>query len=52
MIRPWEIIEIAPLKNREEAVDTILSVGAGGGTEIYSSLAMAYEKLSPSKIAT
>ncbi|PZX08126.1 von Willebrand factor type A domain-containing protein [Psychrobacillus insolitus] len=47
---PWEIIEIAPLKNREEAVDTILSVGAGGGTEIYSSLAMAYEKLSPLKL--
>lgn len=45
--RPWEIIEAAPLSDKEEALNTILSVGVGGGTEIYSSLALAYERLSP-----
>lgn len=44
--RPWEVIETAPLKDKEEAVNTILSVPPGGGTEIYSSLALAYENLS------
>lgn len=48
--RPWEIIETASLENKEEALDTILSVGVGGGTEIYSSLALAYERLSPLKL--
>ncbi|MFP3916915.1 VWA domain-containing protein [Lysinibacillus telephonicus] len=43
--RPWEIIETKPLDNKEEAVNTILSIAPGGGTEIYSSLAMAYENL-------
>ncbi|WP_313891446.1 VWA domain-containing protein [Psychrobacillus sp.] len=48
--RPWEIIETAQLSDKHEAVDTILSVGAGGGTEIYASLALAYERLSPLKL--
>ncbi|GGA17571.1 VWA domain-containing protein [Psychrobacillus lasiicapitis] len=48
--RPWEIIETAPLSDKQEALDTILSVGVGGGTEIYSSLALAYEKLAPLKL--
>ena len=48
--RPWEIIEAKPLSDKEEALDTILSVGVGGGTEIYSSLALAYERLSPLKL--
>lgn len=43
--RPWEIIETKPLSSKEEAVDTILSVTPGGGTEIYASLAQAYENL-------
>ena len=34
--RPWEIIETVPLEDKEEAVNTILSVAPGGGTEIYS----------------
>lgn len=45
--RPWEIIETAPLQDKEEAVNTILSVTPGGGTEIYRSLAAAYENLTP-----
>lgn len=48
--RPWEIIETGPLANKEEAVDTILSVTPGGGTEIYSSLAVAYENLANLKL--
>lgn len=48
--RPWEIIETGPLNNKEEAVDTILSVTPGGGTEIYGSLASAYENLADLKL--
>lgn len=43
--RPWEVIEPTPLQNKEEAVNTILSVPVGGGTEIYNSVEMAYAKL-------
>ncbi|QPQ32245.1 VWA domain-containing protein [Lysinibacillus sp. JNUCC 51] len=48
--RPWEIIETGPLGKKEEAVDTILSVTPGGGTEIYGSLAKAYENLADLKL--
>ncbi|UDK95616.1 VWA domain-containing protein [Lysinibacillus sphaericus] len=48
--RPWEIIETGPLGNKEEAVDTILSVTPGGGTEIYRSLAAAYDSLADLKL--
>ncbi len=48
--RPWEIIETATLEDKEEAVDTILSVGVGGGTEIYTSLALAVENLAELKL--
>ncbi|GLC87651.1 VWA domain-containing protein [Lysinibacillus piscis] len=48
--RPWEIIEAAPLSDKEKAVDTILSVTPGGGTEIYSSLELAYESLADLKL--
>jgi len=48
--RPWEIIETAPLNDQKTAIENILSVGTGGGTEIYTSLALAYEKLSPLKL--
>ncbi len=42
---PWEVIETTPLKDKEKAVDTVLSIPPGGGTEIYSSLELAYENL-------
>ncbi len=48
--RPWEIIETAPLTDKEEAVNTILSIAPGGGTEIYSSLAMAFENLADQQL--
>lgn len=43
--RPWEVIETSPIEDREKAVNTILSIPPGGGTEIYSSLEMAYDNL-------
>lgn len=48
--RPWVIVETEPLKNKEKAVEEILSVTPGGGTEIYSSLALAYEQLEGLKL--
>lgn len=44
--KPWEVLPLAKLSDQKDAVDTILSIGPGGGTEIYSSLQMAYEQLS------
>nr|WP_275695560.1 VWA domain-containing protein [Fredinandcohnia sp. SECRCQ15] len=48
--RPWVIVETGPLKDKEDAVDKILSVTPGGGTEIYSSLEMAYKELEDLKL--
>lgn len=48
--RPWVIVETEPLKDKEKAVEKILSVTPGGGTEIYSSLALAYEQLEGLKL--
>ncbi|MFC4409378.1 VWA domain-containing protein [Chungangia koreensis] len=48
--RPWEIIETGELTDKEEAVNQILSVPAGGGTEIYSSLEMAFQNLQDLKL--
>ncbi|MBK5445879.1 VWA domain-containing protein [Peribacillus sp. TH24] len=48
--RPWEIIEAGPLTDKEEAMGKIRSLAPGGGTEIYSSLEMAYNKLMDEKL--
>src|SRR5699024_7432839 len=45
--RPWEIIPTDEMNDKEEAVNKILSITDGGGTEIYSSLKKAYEDLQP-----
>lgn len=45
--QPWEIIDTKPIGNKEKAIDKIMSLTSGGGTEIFSSLSLAYEKLSP-----
>ncbi len=42
---PWEIIETKPLENKDEVTNTILSIPAEGGTEIYPSLSLAYNNL-------
>ena len=43
--RPWQIIETQQLKDKEKAKEDVLSIPAGGGTEIYAPLQMAYESL-------
>lgn len=48
--RPWEIIEAKTLTNKEEALDKILSISVGGGTEIYPGLELAYERLRDLKL--
>ncbi|MFT8319466.1 MAG: VWA domain-containing protein [Bacillus sp. (in: firmicutes)] len=43
--KPWKIVEPKPLKDKEEVIKKIRSIALGGGTEIYSSLAAAYEEM-------
>lgn len=43
--KPWEIVPTGKLEDRQQAIDDILTVAPGGGTEIYSSLAEAYGQL-------
>lgn len=43
--RPWEIIETDVLKDKEDAKNKVLSIPAGGGTEIYNPLKLAFESL-------
>lgn len=47
---PWTVIKPGPLKDREQAMDKIRSISAGGGTEIYTSLEQAYEELKKLKV--
>lgn len=49
--KPWEVIEAGPLENKEAALNQIRSVPAGGGTEIFSALQLAYERLTPLDLA-
>ena len=44
--KPWEIVKPTKLTDKEEIKNKVLSIPAGGGTEIFSSLKMAYESLS------
>ena len=48
--KPWEIIEAKTLTNKEKALEKILSVSVGGGTEIYPGLDLAYDRLSDLKL--
>jgi Ca-activated chloride channel homolog len=48
--RPWVIVETAPLKDKKKTVEEILSITPGGGTEIYSSLELAYQELEDLKL--
>ncbi|WP_342528263.1 VWA domain-containing protein [Chryseomicrobium sp. FSL W7-1435] len=48
--RPWEIIEPAVITDIDETINTVLSITPGGGTEIYSSLDAAYEKLEKTSV--
>lgn len=44
--RPWQIVETQILHDKEAVTDQILSLTPGGGTEIFSSLELAYQQLS------
>lgn len=48
--RPWEVVKTAPLKDKEDAIEKIQTVSPEGGTEIYSSLELAYEELKDLKL--
>lgn len=48
--QPWEIIEAQTLADKEEALEKILSIAVGGGTEIYPGLELAYERLTDLKL--
>lgn len=48
--RPWTIVETKPLKDKKKVADQIRSITPGGGTEIYSSLEMAYKELEDLKV--
>ncbi len=48
--RPWQIVETEPLQDKEVAMEQIRTVPAGGGTEIYSSLELAYQQLKETKL--
>ncbi|MCM3638028.1 VWA domain-containing protein [Sporosarcina luteola] len=46
----WEVIPVGPLLDKQEAMDQILSIPAAGGTDIFPSVAKAYEDLSDLKL--
>lgn len=45
--RPWQIIDTEPIKNKEKAIEKINGLTSGGGTNIFPSLELAYEQLTP-----
>lgn len=46
----WEVIPVGPLQEKQDAMDQILSIPAGGGTDIFPSVAKAYEDLADLKL--
>lgn len=48
--KPWQIIPTEKLGDPKEAIDKVLSVTPGGGTEIYNSLGEAYAQLENLKL--
>ncbi|TLS38243.1 VWA domain-containing protein [Pseudalkalibacillus caeni] len=48
--RPWQIIDTKPIANKKKAMGKVRSITAGGGTEIFTSLDLAYQQLKPLKL--
>ena len=46
----WEVIPVGPLRDKQDAMDQILSIPAGGGTDIFPSVAKAYDDLADLKL--
>ncbi|HET7521725.1 MAG TPA: VWA domain-containing protein [Bacillales bacterium] len=45
--KPWQVVETGPIKNPKKVAEKIRSIPSGGGTDIFTSLAMAYAQLKP-----
>ncbi|NGP44270.1 VWA domain-containing protein [Bacillaceae bacterium SIJ1] len=45
--QPHTVLDLAPLSNKEKAVDDVLSMTQGGGTDIFPAVREAYEQLLP-----
>lgn len=45
--KPWQVVKTGPIKDRKKVANQIRSITADGGTEIFTSLQMAYEELKP-----
>ncbi|RIW37385.1 VWA domain-containing protein [Bacillus salacetis] len=45
--RPWQLVETQPIKDKAKVVEQINGLTAGGGTNIFPSLELAYEQLTP-----
>lgn len=48
--RPWTIVETDKLTDKQSAIDKVLGITDGGGTEIYTSLQSAYAGLDKKKL--
>ena len=46
----WEVIPVDELKDKEEAIEKILSVSAAGGTDIFPGMKKAYDDLADLKL--
>ena len=46
----WEVIPVGPLRDKQDAMEQILSIPAGGGTDIFPSVAKGYEDLADLKL--
>lgn len=46
----WEVIPVGPLGDKQDVMDQILSVPVAGGTDIFPSVAKAYEDLADLKL--
>lgn len=44
---PWEVVELGPIEDKEEAVNKIRSIRAGGGTDIFAPLSQSFEQMKP-----
>ncbi|MGF2616175.1 VWA domain-containing protein [Rossellomorea vietnamensis] len=45
--RPWQIIDTKPIGDKDKVLEQINGLTAGGGTNIFPSLELAYEQLTP-----
>ncbi|WP_174612892.1 VWA domain-containing protein [Virgibacillus ihumii] len=44
---PWQVVELGPIKDKEEVLKKIRSITASGGTDIFTPLSQAYKQIEP-----